>query len=94
MMWCSYATTAARSRSSSARRMRRAPSAGCRFIKARSESEKRPGLVRTSIGIFTLPISWSSPATPKDRTSRADSPRDSARAIVRTATFIEWVVVY
>src|SRR5437870_1087828 len=61
---------------------------------ARSESEKRPGLVRTSIGIFTLPISWSSPATPKARTSRADSPRDSARAIVRTATFIEWVVVY
>src|SRR5437016_693727 len=42
MMWCSYATTAARSRSSSARRMRRAPSAGCRFIKARSESGQRP----------------------------------------------------
>src|SRR5438132_916469 len=58
--------------------MMRAPSAGCRFINARSVSEKRPGLVRISSGIFTFPISCSSPATPNARTSRAERPRDSA----------------
>ncbi len=72
----------------------RAPSAGCSFINSRSSSLKRPALVSTSSGIFTFPISCSSPAMPNPRTSRAASPSASARAIVSTATFIEWVVVY
>ena len=72
----------------------RAPSAGCRFMRARSSSLNLPGLVRTSIGMRTFPMSCSRPAIPKPRTSRAPSPRYSASPMASTATFIECVVVY
>ena len=74
--------------------MMRAPSAGCVCISVRSSGVSLPGFKRISNGTRTFPRSCSRPATPNARTSPPLIPRYSASAIVRTATFMECVVVY
>ena len=78
---------------SGVRRRMCAPSMTCRFMILNSLSVSLPGLLSTSSGVFTLPMSCISAANPNSRSSGPSRLSARACAIANAATFTMWVNV-